>query len=66
MDTQLQIRRNAQGAQQYLNDLLKWQQEQKLKDDKLRRDAASENIVDGYPQSDITSRQPQSSSNNQR
>lgn len=39
MDAQLRTRRNAQEAQDYLADLLKWQEEQKQKDEELRREA---------------------------
>jgi hypothetical protein len=37
MEMQLRIRRNAQEAQDYLDDLLKWQREQKEKDNQLRK-----------------------------
>ncbi|BDA43286.1 probable RNA polymerase II-associated protein 3 at N-terminal half [Coccomyxa sp. Obi] len=38
MEAQLRTRRNAQEAQDYLADLLKWQDEQKQKDEDLRRE----------------------------
>ena len=39
MEAQVRTRRNAQEAKDYLTDLLKWEKEQKQKDEKLRRKA---------------------------
>lgn len=39
MEAQVRTRRNAQEARYYLADLLKWQEEQKEKDEYLRREA---------------------------
>ncbi|CAL8468728.1 g8268 [Coccomyxa elongata] len=39
MEAQVRTRRNTQEARDYLADLLKWQEEQKQKDENLRREA---------------------------
>lgn len=42
MESQINIRDNAMHAQAILDDLLKWQKEQKKKDDALREQARSD------------------------
>lgn len=41
MESQINIRHNAMGAQDILNDFLKWQEEQKKTDEAIKQEAAS-------------------------
>ena len=54
MEAQLRTRRKAQEAQVYLDDLLKWQEVQKKKDQDLRREAKASNAASISQQSDIS------------
>lgn len=60
MEAQLRTRRKAQEAQDYLDDLLKWQEVQQKKDEYLRRKGKASNAASVSQPCDASDRHAES------